>query len=234
LTSSDAVNLFFDLDGTLTDSKPGIVASIRYALRAVGVDPPPDDEIARLIGPPTQDAFAQLLATDDRASIDRAVQAYRERFVAVGMFENSVYPGVIDGLGALRARGIDAGYDANYDLWVVTSKPQVYARTIVEHFGLRGFFHEVYGPELSGERSDKGELIAYVLDVERLRPADTWMIGDRMHDIVGAKKNGLRAAGVLWGYGSRDELRGAGADVLCESVPDLVRAFEDRARSGRP
>jgi phosphoglycolate phosphatase len=212
------MNLFFDLDGTLTDSKPGIVASIRHALRALGVKPPPDDEIARLIGPPTQDAFAQLLGTTDRAAIERAVQVYRERFASVGMFDNSVYPGVIDGLGALRARG--------FDMWVVTSKPQVYAGTIVEHFGLRGFFRRVYGPELSGERSDKGELIAYILGVERRRAADTWMIGDRMHDIVGAKKNGLRAAGVLWGYGSREELRDAGADVLCESMPDLVRAFE--------
>ncbi|HTB77123.1 MAG TPA: HAD hydrolase-like protein [Polyangiaceae bacterium] len=212
------MNLFFDLDGTLTDSKPGIVASIRHALRAVDVEPPPVDEIARLIGPPTQDAFARLLGTTDRASIDRAVQAYRDRFASVGMFENSVYPGVLDGLGALRAR--------DFDMWVVTSKPQVYAQTIVEHFGLRGFFREVYGPELSGERSDKGELIAYILGVERLRTADTWMIGDRMHDIVGAKKNGLRAAGVLWGYGSREELRDAGADVLYEAMPDLVHAFE--------
>ncbi len=211
------MNLFFDLDGTLTDSKPGIVASIRHALRAVGVEPPPDDEIARLIGPPTQDAFAHLLGTTDRASIDRAVQAYRERFTSVGMFENSVYPGVLDGLGALRAGG--------FDMWVVTSKPQVYARTIVEHFGLRGFFREVYGPDLSGVRSDKGELIAYILGVERRRPADTWMIGDRMHDIVGAKKNGVRAAGVLWGYGSPEELRDAGADVLYQSMPDLVRGF---------
>jgi phosphoglycolate phosphatase len=215
------MNLFFDLDGTLTDSKPGIVASIRHALRAVRVEPPPDDEIARVIGPPTQDAFAHLLRTTDRASIDRAVQVYRERFASVGMFENSVYPGVIEGLGGLRAHG--------FDMWVVTSKPQVYARTIVEHFGLRGFFREVYGPELSGERSDKGELIAYILGVEGQRPADTWMIGDRMHDVVGAKKNGLRAAGVLWGYGSREELRDAGADVLYESMPDLVRAFEAAA-----
>jgi phosphoglycolate phosphatase len=212
------MNLFFDLDGTLTDSKPGIVASIRHALRAVDVEPPPVDEIARLIGPPTQDAFARLLGTTDRASIDRAVQAYRDRFASVGMFENSVYPGVLDGLGALRAR--------DFDMWVVTSKPQVYAQTIVEHFGLRGFFREVYGPELSGERSDKGELIAYILGVERLRTADTWMIGDRMHDIVGAKKNGVHAAGVLWGYGSREELRDAGADVLYEAMPDLVHAFE--------
>jgi phosphoglycolate phosphatase len=212
------MNLFFDLDGTLTDSKPGIIASLRYALHAVGVDAPPDDELAHLIGPPTQVAFAQVLGTTDRAAIDRAVEAYRERFATVGMFENSVYPGVADGLGALRARG--------FDLWVVTSKPQVYARTIVEHFGLRGFFREVYGPDLSGARSEKGELIAYVLGVEGLRPGDTWMIGDRMHDIAGARKNGLRAAGVLWGYGSREELRDAGADVLFESMPELVRAFE--------
>jgi phosphoglycolate phosphatase len=212
------MRIFFDLDGTLTDSKPGIVASIRHALIAVGVTPPPDDDLARLIGPPTQDAFAEVLRTTDRSFIDRAVQAYRERFATVGMFENSVYPGVVEGLGALQAAG--------FDLWVVTSKPQVYARTIVAHFGLRGFFRDVYGSELSGARGDKGELIAYVLEVEGVPSRDTWMIGDRLHDIVGAKKNGLRTAGVLWGYGSRDELHHAGADALYSSMPELVRAFE--------
>src|SRR5277367_2862035 len=138
------MNLFFDLDGTLTDSKPGIVASIRYGLRAVSVEAPPDDDLARLIGPPTFDAFAQLLGTADRPTLERAVQAYRDRYATVGLFESRVYPGVAEGLGALHAAGLR--------LCVVTSKPHVYARRIMEHFGLRGFFREVYGSELSGLR----------------------------------------------------------------------------------
>jgi phosphoglycolate phosphatase len=214
------MHLLFDLDGTLTDSKLGIVASMRHALRAVSVEAPPDDDLARLIGPPTYDAFAQLLGTMDRPTLERAVQAYRDRYATVGMFESRVYPGVADGLETLRAAGLG--------LCVVTSKPHVYARRIIEHFGLRGFFREVYGSELSGLGGDKGVLIAQVLVAEGALAHETWMIGDRSHDVVGAKKNGLRAAGVLWGYGTRDELVDAGADVLYASMPELVRSFTSR------
>ena len=148
------------------------------------------------------------------------MEAYRDRYATAGMFEGVVYPGVADGLGTLHAAGLA--------LCVVTSKPHVYARRILEHFGLRGFFREVYGSELSGLRGDKGELIAYALVSEGAAARETWMVGDRSHDIVGAKKNGLRAAGVLWGYGTRDELLDAGADVLYASMPDLVRSFTSR------
>src|ERR1700722_7742700 len=214
------MQLFFDLDGTLMDSRPGIVASMRHALNAMSVEAPPDDDLARLIGPPPYDPFAQLLGTTDRPTLERAVQAYRDRYATAGMFESRVYPGVADGLGTLHAGGLT--------LCVVTSKPHVYARSILEHFGLRGFFREVYGSELSGLRGDKGELIAYALGREGAAARETWMVGDPSHDLVGAKKNGLRAAGVLWGYGTRDELLDAGADVLYASMPDLVRSFTSR------
>jgi phosphoglycolate phosphatase len=208
--------LLFDLDGTLTDSLPGILASIKHALGALGVPCPPDEALVRLIGPPTRDAFRTLLASDDDAYIERAVGSYRERFGTIGLFESSLYPGVPEALGALRAAG--------FRLWVVTSKPRVYADRVIDHFGLRSAFEWVQGPELSGEQT-KADLIAQVLAREALPPGDTWMIGDRSHDVVGAKKNGVHSAGALWGYGSREELAAAGAEVMFESVGEVVPFF---------
>lgn len=206
--------LFFDLDGTLTDSRPGILTSMRLALTAMGLTAPPDETLVRFIGPPTQDAFRELLGSSDPDLNARAIAQYRERFSRVGIFENSVYPGVLLGLQRLRERGLP--------LYVVTSKPEVYANRIIDHFELRSYFQRVYGSELSGERSQKGELIKHVLERERLPNSEVCMIGDRLHDIRGAKQNGVRSAGVLWGYGSRSELEEAGADQLFESMSELV------------
>jgi phosphoglycolate phosphatase len=211
------MQLFFDLDGTLTDSRPGIMACMRHALKAIGRDEPTDEALLRFIGPPTHDAFRELLASDDVELNTRTIAIYRERYATLGLFENSVYPGVSAGLSALR--------DAGYPLYVVTSKPLVFAERIIDHFELRPFFERVYGSELNGERSHKGELIRHVLEREGLTAESSWMFGDRMHDVRGAKQNAVRVAGVLWGYGSRAELSEAGADALFASMPELVRAF---------
>lgn len=210
-------HLFFDLDGTLTDSRPGILASMRHALTHLGRAIPTDEVLSRYIGPPTHDAFRELLESNDPELNARTIDVYRERYAKLGQFESSVYPGVAQGLNALRA--------ADYRLFVVTSKPRVFANTIIDHFELRRYFSEVYGSELSGELSNKGELIAHVLGSEQIAPANAWMIGDRLHDVLGAKRNGLRVAGVLWGYGSRAELSEAGADTLFQDMPELVHAF---------
>jgi phosphoglycolate phosphatase len=211
------MHLFFDLDGTLTDSRPGILRSMRHALEILGLPVPADEALIHFIGPPTQDAFRELLSSSDPELNTRAIAVYRERFVRLGMFENSVYPGVVAGLTALR--------EAGFPLLVVTSKPEVFANQIIDHFELRQFFGHVYGSELSGERGNKGELIAHVLASEGLASEKCWMIGDRLHDMRGAKLNSLRAAGVLWGYGSREELTRAGADAIFADMPELVRAF---------
>ena len=210
-------HLFFDLDGTLTDSRPGILRSLGHALTVLGMEVPADEALLRFIGPPTHDTFRELLGTADPEQNSRAIGIYRERFAKLGMFENSVYPGVAAGLRALR--------EAGFPMLVVTSKPEVFANQIIDHFELREFFGHVYGSELSGERAHKGELIAHVLASEGLSSTDAWMFGDRLHDIRGAKLNGLRAAGVLWGYGSKDELTEAGADAVFVDMPELVRAF---------
>jgi len=214
------IHLFFDLDGTLTDSRPGILASMRHALVTLGMAVPGDEVLSRLIGPPTRDAFRELLESSDPELNERTIAIYRQRYAALGLFESSLYPGILSGLPALCT--------ADFTLRVVTSKPEVYANRIIDHFELRQYFGHVYGSELSGERSNKGELIAHVLASENISPSQAWMIGDRLHDIVGAKQNGLRSADVLWGYGSRQELSDAGADAIFQTMPELVRAFTNR------
>ena len=211
--------LFFDLDGTLTDPREGITRCIQHALDGLGRAIWPADALRRFIGPPLQVAFAEMLETDDAATIARAVALYRTRFEATGMFENRLHDGVAEGLTTLQGFGCP--------MWVVTSKPEVYARRIVEHFNIDQYFRVVYGPDLDGTRADKAELIAYVLAQEGVRPADVWMIGDRSHDIVGARANGVPSVGVLWGYGSRAELEASGADAIVASVAELIEQVRD-------
>ncbi len=214
------MHLFFDLDGTLTDSRPGIMASMRHAMAAIGRECPNDEALLRFIGPPTHDAFRELLGSSDVELNTRTIAIYRERYARLGLFENSVYPGISAGLSALK--------EANFSLYVVTSKPEVFAKQIIDHFELARYFKRVYGSELSGERSHKGELIAHVLASEGVQGADAWMFGDRMHDIRGAQQNAVSAAGVLWGYGSKQELTEAGAQAVYVSMPELVGAFTER------
>jgi phosphoglycolate phosphatase len=207
------VNVLFDLDGTLTDPREGIVACLKYALLGLGHDCPSDLDLARFIGPPLKESFAVLLHTADRKQINAAVELYRQRFSSKGMLENTVYPGIHSALTTLRGRGAL--------LFVTTSKPRVFAERIVEHFGLKEYFCAVYGSELDGTRSDKGDLIAHVLQAESLSPHSTVMVGDRAHDVVGAKVHGVFPIGVLWGYGSSDELIAAGATTLCAKPETL-------------
>ena len=222
---SGVYQLFFDLDGTLTDPAPGITACILHAVRALGRAAPPAVEMRRFIGPPLREVFAEILATQDVARIEEAVALYRERFSTLGLYENSVYPAVPRVLAELRSAG--------FQLRVVTSKAHVYADRIIDHFGLREFFPRVYGAELSGERSTKTELIGYALASERTEPRSCCMIGDRLHDIEGAKAHGIRALGVTWGYGSREELETAGADLVIDALEELPGAVRRLAgRSG--
>jgi phosphoglycolate phosphatase len=190
---------------------------MRHAMNAIGRESPSDEALLRFIGPPTHDAFRELLGSADPELNTRTIAIYRERYATLGLFENSVYPGISEGLAALG--------EAGFTLWVVTSKPEVFANRIIDHFELRRHFKRVYGSELNGVRSHKGELIAHVLESEGLHGSGAWMIGDRLHDIRGAQQNALRSAGVLWGYGSRSELSDAGADALFESMPEIVAAF---------
>jgi len=205
--------IFFDLDGTLTDPKPGITRSIRYALQKLDHPAiPSEDELTWCIGPPLRASFVRLLGAE--TSADRAVSLYRERFSDVGLFENAIYEGIDDVLTALGNSG--------HRLFVATSKPHVFADRIIDHFGLRHHFERVFGSELDGTRVDKGDLLEYALNEAAVDPSRTLMIGDRSHDMVGARNNGMKAIGVLYGYGSKDELIGAGASHVCATPAAIL------------
>jgi phosphoglycolate phosphatase len=207
------MNVLFDLDGTLTDPKEGIIACFRYALETLGRDSPGDRALERFIGPPLRESLSTLVGVNDETIVERAITLYRGRFAAQGMFENSLYPGISEALEQLQ--------DDGQLLFVATSKPTVFAERIVEHFGMARFFRAVYGSELNGVNADKRDLLAHVVRAESLASVDTAMVGDRAHDVLGALANGLFSVGVLWGYGSREELVAAGAGALCD-VPSAL------------
>jgi len=219
------MNVLFDLDGTLTDPREGILACFKYALQKLRLAAPTDRDIERFIGPPLWESFSTLCGSNDNGVVEQAVALYRERFATKGMFENRIYPGVADALAGLQ--------QARVQLFVVTSKARVFAEPIVEHFGLRRFFRSVHGSELDGSYAEKAELIARTLSSESLAADETVMVGDRAHDVIGAKANGVFSVGTLWGFGSREELASARADLLCESpkmILDLIQVNPIRSR----
>lgn len=207
-------HLLFDLDGTLTDPREGIVRCIEHALVGLECAVPPESQLVRYIGPPLRRTFAELLGPQRQDEVETAVALYRQRFTETGIYENAVYPGIVECLERLRERGAT--------LYVATSKPQTYAERIVAHFGLASHFKAVHGSELDGERSDKADLIAHVMEREGFSGAEAAMVGDRMFDMRGAGRHGLFAVGVLWGYGTRSELRTAGADAICVEPGQLA------------
>jgi phosphoglycolate phosphatase len=218
--SQDAIvdALLFDLDGTLTDNYPGITRSVVYALDRLGAAPPDAAALRLCIGPPLRESFARLLDTDDAALVEAAIALYRERYSDVGWRENIVYDGVEATLAAL------AGGSAR--LFLCTSKPEVFARRIVTLFGLSGHFAGIYGADLAGTLDDKVKLLRHLADRESVDTSRAIMIGDRAHDIRAARMNGARSVGVLWGYGSREELSAADAIVAApDELPAALRAL---------
>jgi phosphoglycolate phosphatase len=206
--------VLFDLDGTLTDPREGITRSIAYALERMGVAPPALDALTFAIGPPLRRSLATLIGDETPAAIERALALYRERFADVGLYENAVYDGIVDALHAISGNGAT--------LYVATSKPRVYAERIVRHFGLDAHFAAIHGCELDGTREDKRDLLAHLLPHHGLDASHCAMIGDRGADMAAARHHGVRAVGVLWGYGSRAELTEAGAHSFCASPAELT------------
>jgi phosphoglycolate phosphatase len=204
--------IYFDLDGTLTDPKPGITRSIQYALGKLDCAVPTEDELTWCIGPPLHASLKKLLGTDDLA--DAALLLYRERFGDIGLFENEIYPGIEDTLSVLAESG--------RRMFVATSKPGVYAERIIDHFKLRNYFERVFGSELDGRRTDKTELLSYALQTMAVDPSQAMMIGDRKFDMIGARNNGMTAVGVLYGYGTEEELLAGGAHHVCAAPQRLL------------
>ncbi len=205
--------LLFDLDGTLTDPGLGITNAVMYSLEKFGLPVPARQELYKMIGPPLTWSYQTYFGFSEEKSVE-AVKYYREHYGTVGLLENEVYPGIGELLKALRAGG--------KTLCVATSKPEKYAGIILEHFGLAESFHYICGASFDGKIGTKHEVIEYALErmgsPERSR---VLMIGDREHDILGAKASGLGSLGVLYGYGDRAELEKAGADTIVESVEEL-------------
>lgn len=206
-------SIFLDLDGTLTDPYEGIRRCIEYAITSLGERRPADEDFRWCIGPPLKDSFA-LLVGPERA--DDALTHYRQRFADVGWRENRPYTNIHSVLDTLRQDG--------HSLYVATSKPQIYATRILEHFDLSRFFRAVHGPDLDSHLANKCDLLAHMLTTEK-GLIDPVMIGDRRYDMRGARDNGLSTVGVLYGYGSRDELESAGAERLVATPEEIPGAL---------
>ena len=212
-------HIFFDLDGTLTDPALGITNSFIHALKFYGMEIPSYEELCKLIGPPLPYSFETTFGFDHDKAM-QAVAKYREYFSTKGLFENKVYEGISELLQTLKEQG--------KHLLVATSKPEEYSIKIIDHFGLSRYFDFVCGSLMDESRSKKAEVIAYALERCGLGQGDkekVLMVGDRFHDIEGAKANGLKSCGVLFGYGARQELEEAGADYIVKSVNELLEVI---------
>ena len=214
--------VLMDLDGTLTDPKEGIEGCIRYALAKLGA-PPSSGGLEWCIGPPLRGSFARLLGTDDAAQLERAVDLYRERFAEKGMFENSVYPGIPDALERIR--------NAGCRLFLATAKAQDFAARIMAHFGLAEFFEGLYGSRRDGRFTEKSDLVAHLVKTEGLDPSRTIMVGDRKHDVIGGRDNGLRTAVVTYGYGSPEEIAAHRPDYVFDSPAAMADFFAAQVAS---
>ena len=208
-------SVLLDLDGTLIDSLPGILASCVAALRALGHEPDETLDIRGAIGPPLEDLMQILLQSygDDR--VGEAVAAYRQHYGESGFLGSVPYPGIGKSLEAMKRAGLR--------LYLATSKREMFAKTILDHLKFAPYFDGIHGSVPGGELDHKPELLAHILSEHGLSPSRSLMVGDRRHDISGAHAVGMRGLGVLWGYGTRDELETAGAEKLVDSPADLAR-----------
>ena len=204
----------FDLDGTITDSGPGIMNAIRYAVKKRGLPDVPEEVLRSFIGPPLKEQFRSVFGlSDDEGTI--MVATYREYYGEKGIFENRVYDGVPEVFQKLQEAGVR--------ILMATSKPEKYAKQIAEHFGFDKYFDFIGGACMDGRRTDKHDVIEYVIDSCKVCRENTVMIGDRRHDMIGASKAGIRSIGALYGYGSRDELEKAGADMIAVTPDDISK-----------
>jgi phosphoglycolate phosphatase len=227
--SAPSTHVLLDLDGTLSDSAPGITRSLQHAFVACGYEPPTAEQVRTVIGPPFEIGLPTLGI--HLADLDRVVAAYRHRYEDVGLFENTVYPGIAEMLDELRAAG--------HTLSLATAKPEDTARRIIEHFGFSSYFEVQAGAtnDVGVGRRTKAQVIDYALIQLGLTPAllgNVVMVGDRDHDVEGAHLNGIECVGVTWGFGSSDELESAGAAVIVDTPGEVAAAVAATYRSVRP
>ncbi|ENX19070.1 HAD-IA family hydrolase [Acinetobacter sp. CIP 102136] len=212
-------NILIDLDGTLIDPKVGITTSARYGLEKIGHPISDEINIDWIIGPPLKASLAKILNVEaDHVLAEQALMGYRERFAVKGLYENHVFEGVAETLAELKRRG--------YRLFVATAKPTVYAKQILEHFDLAQYFTDIHGSELNGDRTNKAELIQYILAQQKLQADQCMMVGDREHDIFGARQNGIDTIAVNYGYGSQEELALAQPKYQIDRFNQLLDYFK--------
>lgn len=205
--------IFFDLDGTLTDSGEGIINCAELALRHFGLPVPSREEMRVFVGPPLDQTFIRFGVPEDRAQ--EAIRVFRSRYTTVGIFENQPYPGVGQMLQTLKAQG--------HRLFVATSKPEVMANKVLEHFGLARYFEQIAGATLDGSRIHKEDVITYLLGLTG-DVGQTLMVGDTAFDVLGAKAHGIPTVGVSWGYGTAEDMVSAGAVRIVHTMDQLVEA----------
>ncbi|NWK70027.1 HAD family hydrolase [Bacillus paramycoides] len=211
----------FDLDGTLTDPKEGIINSVLYALEKMGIEEGKISELDSFIGPPIQQSFAERYNMSE-IEVEQAVVYFREYLKKSGLLENKIYDGIPTLLQELK--------DAGNRLYVATSKPTIFAKQVIEHFQLTSFFEEIVGSNLDGTRIKKEEIIAHILQTnEELKKEEIVMIGDRKHDIIGANNNEIASIGVLYGYGSEKELSEARATYIVKDVEELQSFYLEKS-----
>lgn len=203
--------ILFDLDGTLTDSGEGIINCAQYAFQQMGYPVPPREEMGVFVGPPLWDTFEKFGIPKERT--DEAVQIFRSRYVPIGKFENTPYPGIRELLEALGAEG-------NL-LYVATSKPETTAVEVLEHFDLARYFDRICGADLEKKRNSKDAVIAYLLNMTG-SDAEMVMVGDTEYDVLGAAAHGIPTIGVSWGYGDVAAMEKAGAKAIANSTKELL------------
>lgn len=205
-------NILFDLDGTLTDPKEGIINSVKFALAKFGVNESEVGDLMKFIGPPLHVSFRDFCGFNEE-NTELAVQYFREYFTDKGINENSIFPGVVELLESLKSR--------NLMIILATSKPTVHANTVLNNFEIAKYFQYVKGSNLNGTESGKTEIISHIIEKFNLEKDKTVMIGDRFYDINGAKENGIDSIGVTFGYGGEIELKKAGATYICRNIKKL-------------
>ena len=206
--------VFLDLDGTLMDSRPGIVASMTHAFRSAGLGHHAESDLTWMIGPPFVDSFAKLQISEPQPILD----AYRVHYQADGMYDAEVYPGVFDALEELRTLG--------HRLYLATAKPHSYATKITAHFGLAPFMTSEFGPELDGTRNWKGDLLAYALEHTGENAALSVMVGDRHHDMGAAAEVGMPSIAARWGYGEAEDWVGSATQIdHAQELPPAIAAL---------
>lgn len=205
---------FYDLDGTLTDPGLGITNSVMYALEKYGIKVSDRSELYKFIGPPLIDSFEEFYGFSNERAVE-ALGYYREYFSKKGLFENTVYPGIEQVLQSMR--------DAGAKLVVATSKPEEFSIRILEHFGLDKYFDFVAGATMDEKRNRKADVIAHAIaSLNITDPGRVLMVGDRSHDVLGAMEHNIKCAGVLYGYGSLEELTEAGASYIIKTPEDIL------------